>query len=421
MTIDSTTKVYLGGVEQVKILKNGLVIWEKQQPDTTNYFYIQNDNNGQNTISFTATSQGTVSGDLYTSSFEVSKDKETWTTTGRNQSFVLEEGERLYFRNNNGKFNYCGYSGGYIYNCTVIRGSTPHSCGGDLKSLIDYEHIRTVVAPTGCFARMFYQDTYLTNTPDMSGIEVNGGWTFRYSYYQCISLNTITAFPIGNYGDRTFQYAFKGCTGLVNIPVEIDSTYFGSWCFYGCFEGCNKLEFAPVLKETVVRKETYRSFFQSCTKLKKVITYANDISGVSCLNSWLSSVAATGDFYNLGSATYPSGPSGIPSGWAEHKLLMTGVVLTPATGTEYSVTANVVLSPSLTWTSADIIISDSDSGAGTRSATLTFTPGEVVNGVLTPANNIDINFQDPDTWFELIVYNNGTVVDTQTNIPYTVQ
>lgn len=29
----------------------------------------------------------------------------------------------------------------------------------------------------------------------------------------------------------------------------------------------------------------------------------------------------TGDFYNLGGATYTSGDSGIPTGWTEHTLL----------------------------------------------------------------------------------------------------
>jgi hypothetical protein len=37
------------------------------------------------------------------------------------------------------------------------------------------------------------------------------------------------------------------------------------------------------------------------------------------LIDWLKNVASTGTFHNLGSATYPSGASGIPTGWTEDK------------------------------------------------------------------------------------------------------
>jgi hypothetical protein len=58
--------------------------------------------------------------------------------------------------------------------------------------------------------------------------------------------------------------------------------------------------------------------FQYCTILNSVTIYATDISASNCLSNWLGNVAQTGDFYNYGGATYPSGASGIPSGWTEH-------------------------------------------------------------------------------------------------------
>jgi hypothetical protein len=36
------------------------------------------------------------------------------------------------------------------------------------------------------------------------------------------------------------------------------------------------------------------------------------------LTNWVGGVAATGDFYNYGGATYTSGANGIPSGWTVH-------------------------------------------------------------------------------------------------------
>ena len=39
------------------------------------------------------------------------------------------------------------------------------------------------------------------------------------------------------------------------------------------------------------------------------------------MKDWLNGVSATGDFYNLGGATYTTGTSGIPSGWTVHTSL----------------------------------------------------------------------------------------------------
>jgi hypothetical protein len=55
--------------------------------------------------------------------------------------------------------------------------------------------------------------------------------------------------------------------------------------------------------------------FDGCTSLNSVTTYANDISATHCLAGWLQNVAAVGTFHKLGTATYPTGASGIPSGW----------------------------------------------------------------------------------------------------------
>ena len=419
--IDGNSKVYLGNSEIATIKKGDTVIWQKSAPAEIDYFYIENTYPGNNTISFYSNSSGTVSPDLYTTTFEVSKNKTDWTNATRGNSFTLGNGEKLYIRNNNGKWNYYGYSGGYVYNCTVIRGTQNHSCGGNIKSLIDYENLNTVTVPQGSFGRMFYQDSFLTKTPDISNVECSIGWTFFYSFYQCNRLTTITSFPNDSvYGERCFQYAFQGCVGLMNTPSIIPAERTTRSTFAYTFHGCSKLKKAPVLKTKTLTQECYSNLFYNCYVLNEITTYADNISATSCLKNWLNNVSATGDFYNLGSATYPSGTNGIPSGWTEHKLKMTDVVLTPATGTEYSVTANLEWSSTLTWTSAEINISNTDQGAGDKNTYLTFTPSEVVKGVLTTANNIDVWFSNPNTWFTLTVYNNGTVVDTQ-YITYTTQ
>jgi hypothetical protein len=87
------------------------------------------------------------------------------------------------------------------------------------------------------------------------------------------------------------------------------------------FRGCTSLTTAPALPATSLREKCYAYMFQNCSSLNSITTYASNISASSCLYNWMDGVAAQGDFWNLGSATYESGVSGIPSGWTEHTSL----------------------------------------------------------------------------------------------------
>jgi hypothetical protein len=85
------------------------------------------------------------------------------------------------------------------------------------------------------------------------------------------------------------------------------------------FQDCTSLTAAPALPATTLAWVCYTYMFTGCTSLNDVTIYANDISATGCLNGWLSVVASSGTFHNLGSATYPSGGDGIPKGWTEVK------------------------------------------------------------------------------------------------------
>ena len=77
---------------------------------------------------------------------------------------------------------------------------------------------------------------------------------------------------------------------------------------------------APILPATILDGESYLAMFTGCSKLNLVICYAQQIN--SATQHWLNGVSQTGDFYNLGGATYiTDSPDGIPSGWTEHTTL----------------------------------------------------------------------------------------------------
>ena len=93
------------------------------------------------------------------------------------------------------------------------------------------------------------------------------------------------------------------------------------YSYYGMFKGCASLTQTPALPATTLAEGCYYDMFRYCSNIKTVTTYAQDISATKCLDNWLNGVSSAGDFYNLGGVPYPSGASGIPSGWTEHTSL----------------------------------------------------------------------------------------------------
>jgi len=131
-------------------------------------------------------------------------------------------------------------------------------------------------------------------------------------------------FESGNLIDGTNNYAFTGLfttTNVVNANNLILPTGTARSCYNFMFRYCYLLETTPILPATILARFSCRAMFYDCSRVNSVITYASNISAVDCTAGWLYNVAATGDFYNLGGATYPSGVSGIPEGWTEHTSL----------------------------------------------------------------------------------------------------
>ena len=120
-----------------------------------------------------------------------------------------------------------------------------------------------------------------------------------------------------------FLYMFWGsnishltdCENLV-----LPATTLTQGCYMEMFESSTTITKAPILPASILVADCYRDMFNGCTSLNYVKCYATDISatnlfGISCLDRWLYNVAATGTFYKDSNTTYPSGTSGIPSGW----------------------------------------------------------------------------------------------------------
>jgi len=138
-------------------------------------------------------------------------------------------------------------------------------------------------------------------------------------FYGCTSLTEAPALPATKLINRCYYYMFQGCQSLTKAP-ELPATTLDENCYYYMFSGCQSLTKAPELPATTLAGSCYCGMFEGCQSLKEVRVSATKTARFA-LDNWLDGVSATGDFYCDPNATiFPTGISGIPSGWTRHDI-----------------------------------------------------------------------------------------------------
>ena len=314
------------------------------------YFYIENIYNGQNTITLKKNGTPTTGTTL-----EWSSDKSTWTivTYDANNEFstaIPNQNQRIYLRSSDGLSQSTS-------NYYQVYTSNNVNTGGDLKTLIDYNDPTIDTIPSYNFYKLFYPTTS-SKTPkvvDASDIRMDGiiyvdSEAFHNTFSGCTTLITpIRELPATYGAYQCYTSMFRDCTALTSAPViKLDSVWTGkningmmTYMFSGCialtsvdlsniqfmgqqsalsmFEGCTSLH-GPVVINNQGTANSFANMFKNCSSLND-IRYLGSRWNTSYANNWVSGVAATGDFYNLGQATIPTGTNGIPTGWTEHTQL----------------------------------------------------------------------------------------------------
>lgn len=140
--------------------------------------------------------------------------------------------------------------------------------------------------------------------------------SYENMFRDCSSLTTPPKMYVTSFiGTNNMQYMFSGCSSLAEAP-ELPATSTALACYQYMFQNCTSLTKAPVLPAKTLANYSYRNMFNGCTNLQEVTCLATDISATDCLTNWLNNVKATGTFYkNPNMSSFPSGASGIPSGW----------------------------------------------------------------------------------------------------------
>ena len=251
-------------VQKIVDILTNKIIFEKTS--SNEYFYIENTYDGSNTISLVTTVGTAEITGPHATQLQYSKDKKTWKTIALNgtNTIPMNSGEKVYFRNDSGSFNWCVNAQDNFY--TEIKCSNNHKVGGNINSLLDYNNYNVAITPY-CFYELFYGNRYLTDANELifpKTTLANG--CYHSMFMDCTKLNTAPALPSTTLADLCYRYMFNGCTSLTSAP-EVPATTLPNSCYAGMFGGCTSLTSAPELPATTLANECYRSMFSSCSSL----------------------------------------------------------------------------------------------------------------------------------------------------------
>ncbi len=268
MRIDKNTTIRLGDRNIVKIKIGDSVIWQKE-PD---YFYVENTYAGGNNISVKQTLTGSPDSSLYAKTLQYSKDKTNWTTitlSSTAYTITLNQGERVYFRGNEGVFNYW-YSRGAKKAITTISANQTHTVGGNINTLLDYQDPYGLTLPQGAFNSIFENNTKLTSASDITFTpSVDGSlstYCYLYLFKNCTNLTTVPkSIPAKKQGQDSCNGMFQ-YTAITTAPA-LPATILANSCYYSLFEGCTSLVNPPALPATEMKPNCYRALFARCTSL----------------------------------------------------------------------------------------------------------------------------------------------------------
>ena len=196
----------------------------------------------------------------------------------------------------------------------------------------------TELAPY-CYNNMFCLCTSLTTAPELHATTL-AEYCYAYMFYDCHSLVNVHELPATTLAPNCYRSMFYHCTALTQAP-ELYATTLSEWCcafmFYECtsltqapalhatelaeycynqmFLGCTSLTQSPELTATTLVEGCYQYMFHGDSSLNYVKSLATNITATKAINQWLSGVAASGTFVKPAGVSYPTGISGIPSGW----------------------------------------------------------------------------------------------------------
>ena len=293
----------IGNNEVIKAELNNVVVWEK--PSVVDYtipLYIENITDEVETVTI---KRKTPSQSASTPIIDVykSEDMVNWGLLGSTSnalSISLNPGDRVYLR----ALATTWATGSE--ECHIISGMS--KVGGNIMSLLYGANFtgNERSFPTGStftFNRLFEYNvpgSYIKGLRDASELLLPAT-TMTWACYSSL---------------------FYQNSRLTYMPATLPATILAGYCYDHMFGRCCQLTDysltvkAPILSVATLVEGCYGGMFNGCTYLNHVECLVTDISASNCVYGWLSNVAASGTFVKHPNMTsWPSGASGIPSGW----------------------------------------------------------------------------------------------------------
>ena len=197
---------------------------------------------------------------------------------------------------------------------TTLASNCYRSMFGGCSSLTTAPELPATTLVGGCYANMFYGCTGLTAAPELPATTLALG-CYGSMFNGCTILSVAPELPATTLANKCYYRMFFGCTNLTTAP-ELPATTLTQECYHEMFCNCTSLTTAPELPATTLATGCYMRMFSNCINLAYVKCLATDVSASDSLSGWLYSVKSTGTFVkHPDMASWPSGNSGIPSGW----------------------------------------------------------------------------------------------------------
>lgn len=175
--------------------------------------------------------------------------------------------------------------------------------------------IRPTTVGTGCFRGMFNGCTALERAPELPATTLAPN-CYEGMFYGCTALKQATALPATTLADFCYMGMFHSCSSLQNPPA-ISAQTLATACCMNMFSECTSLKESPALTAGTLEPYCYSMMFSRCTSFKKITCTASNISAGNALENWVDGVpsGAGGTFVKKSGVSWPSGTSGIPTGW----------------------------------------------------------------------------------------------------------
>lgn len=138
-------------------------------------------------------------------------------------------------------------------------------------------------------------------------------------YGNLLSLQYGSAFngqtTLRNTSKQAFGYTFRGTNVVDASNLMLTTPVLSNRCYSEMFRNCVLLISVPELPAKTLVSGCYAWMFFGCSQLSYVKCLGTDGLIYNNIAGWLNGVNNTGTFVKASGVTWPSGASGIPSGW----------------------------------------------------------------------------------------------------------